>query len=145
MSTYDKEGVLTVDTVENTIITDKVFSYPFILALLNSKLWSWFAYEFIFSKAIRTMDLDDYYIGKLPLPLLKMEEARDKHICDNLVALSEQMQKLNISLRKLTKYETDEKLQLEKEIKDTNEKIDNVVYELYELTEDEKKIIATGV
>jgi hypothetical protein len=55
------------------------------------------------------------------------------------------MQKLNISLRKLTKYETDEKLQLEKEIKDTNEKIDNVVYELYELTEDEKKIIATGV
>jgi hypothetical protein len=127
--------------VENTVITDKVVSYSFILALLNSKLWAWFAYEFISSKAIRTMDMDDYYIGKLPLPRIKMEDDREKHINGNLVSLSEQMQKLNLSLYASTKYETDNRLQLEKEIKDTNEMIDNLVYDLYGLTEEERKIV----
>ena len=70
-----------------------------------------------------------------------MEDDREKHINGNLVSLSEQMQKLNLSLYASTKYETDNRLQLEKEIKDTNEMIDNLVYDLYGLTEEERKIV----
>lgn len=66
MATWDKEGILNVDTVENTIITDKNYSEGFVTVLLNSSLISWYAYRFIFNKAIRTMDFDNYYVSKIP-------------------------------------------------------------------------------
>ncbi|MCZ7399413.1 MAG: hypothetical protein O8C62_06995 [Candidatus Methanoperedens sp.] len=67
-STLDKKGVLNLDTVENTVLTDNDYSLEFVTCLLNSKLISWYAYRYIFAKAIRTMHLDDYYLGKIPLP-----------------------------------------------------------------------------
>ena len=68
MSTLDKEGKLTLDTIENTVLTDDEYSLELITAIFNSNLFSWYAYEFIFSKAIRTMDFDDYYVSKFPIP-----------------------------------------------------------------------------
>ena len=68
MSAVNERGLLSVDTVENTLITDHQYSPYFLVALLNSKIVAWYCYRFIFSNAIRSMDLDDYYIGKIPLP-----------------------------------------------------------------------------
>ncbi len=67
MSTLDLDGMLSVDTVENTIVTDKDYDSRYVLAFLNSKFVSWFAYTFIFNRAVRTMDLDDYYVAKIPI------------------------------------------------------------------------------
>jgi len=67
MSTLDEEGLLNVDTVENTIVTDPNYDMKYLLAFLNSKFVSWFAYTFIFNKAVRTMDFDNYYVGKIPI------------------------------------------------------------------------------
>jgi len=67
MSAVEPGSLLTVDTVENTLLKDRRFSLESVCALLNSRLFSWYAYLFIFARATRTMDLDSYYIGKLPL------------------------------------------------------------------------------
>jgi len=67
MSGYDEKGFLTFDTVENTIITDDDFDERYIIGCMNSNLISWYAYLFIYNKAIRTMDFDSYYIGKIPI------------------------------------------------------------------------------
>lgn len=67
MSGYDEKGLLTFDTVENTIITDDDFDERYIIGCMNSNLISWYAYLFIYNKAIRTMDFDSYYIGKIPI------------------------------------------------------------------------------
>ncbi len=67
MATFDQQGILTLDTVENTVVTNKNFSLGFITSLLNSNFFSWYAYRFIFAKALRTMHLEDYHIGKLPI------------------------------------------------------------------------------
>lgn len=67
MSVLDRESHLTLDTVENTVLTNEDYSIAFITALMNSRFFSWYAYRFIFGKAIRTMDFDNYYIGKLPI------------------------------------------------------------------------------
>ncbi|MHA1792353.1 MAG: Eco57I restriction-modification methylase domain-containing protein [Promethearchaeota archaeon] len=67
MSTFDKTGLLSVDTVENTILTSSEYDIKYILAFLNSKVVLWFSYTFIFNKAIRTMDFDNYYVGKIPI------------------------------------------------------------------------------
>ncbi len=68
MAYLDREGVLDLDTVMNTVLTDKRYSLEFLTCLLNSNLVSWFAYHYIFADAIRDMHFDEYYIGKIPLP-----------------------------------------------------------------------------
>ncbi len=69
MATYDLEGkILNLDTVENIWIKNDNFSLPFITAILNSTFVSWYAYRFIFGKAIRTMHFENYHIGKIPIP-----------------------------------------------------------------------------
>jgi len=76
MSTLDEDGLLNVDTVENTIVTDPNYDLRYLLAFLNCKLISWYAYTFIFNKAVRTMDFDDYYVGKLPIYPAKPEDQK---------------------------------------------------------------------
>jgi predicted RNA methylase len=125
MSTLDKDGItLNLDTVENTIITDRKYQLETILAILNSNLVSWYSYRYIFAKAIRTMDFDDYYIGKIPIPVIP------KKIETNLINLVNKM----ISL-------TDEKKKTEEEIKKTDKEINDLIYKIYGITDEEKKII----
>jgi len=89
MSTLDQEGLLNVDTVENTIITDSNYDPKYLLAFLNSKFVSWFAYTFIFNKAVRTMDFDDYYVGKIPIfPADKDEQKSVVELVDRLLKLT---------------------------------------------------------
>ncbi|MDE0314628.1 MAG: N-6 DNA methylase, partial [Candidatus Poribacteria bacterium] len=74
-ATADQTGdVLSVDTVINTVLTDENFTPIFISAILNSELINWYAHKFIFSSAIRTMDFDNYYVGKIPIPIITPEE-----------------------------------------------------------------------
>jgi type I restriction-modification system DNA methylase subunit len=137
MSALDNQGWLNVDTVENTILTDEHYSLEFLLCLLNSKLISWYAYRYIFSKAIRTMDLDNYYVGKIPLPRGKTDNTSFVALGNKMSALCERLQHLN----KLT----DEKSKLEKEKNKTNAEIDELVYETYGLTDAEKEIIENSL
>lgn len=86
-STLDERGFMNVDTVENTIIEDNEYGTKDVLALINSRLIGWFTYIFIFNKAIRTMDFDDYYVSKIPLAkdLRKMGDTLSKFVSDMLV------------------------------------------------------------
>ena len=134
MSAIDKEGLLNVDTVENTILTDKNYSLEFLLCLLNSKLISWYAYRYIFSKAIRTMDLDDYYLGKIPLPNVNIDNSAFVELANRMLSLKEQ-------LAVLGEKATDERARIEEERKKIDSEIDEQVYRIYGLTEDEKSTI----
>jgi len=58
-----------------------------------------------------------------------------------MVTLVKTITKLNKGFSELDEYEIDKKQALEKEIKSTDEKIDNLVYDLYGLTEAEIKIV----
>ena len=123
MSAYDSQGnILSVDTVENTIINDKHYDYRYILALLNSTFTSWYTYKFVFCSAIRTMDFDNYYVGKIPIPKISH---RDQHpvvtLVDQILAAKQKDPDADTSA-------------LEKQI-------DQMVYKLYDLTPEEIAIV----
>ncbi len=141
MSTFDDKGILTLDTIQNTVLVNTKFHYGFITALLNSKLWSWYAYRFIFSRAIRTMHFDGYYLGKFPLPLISFENPKGTKLHDELVALAEKMLKLNKRLGLVSDTSSIEHIEITSEIEHTNAEIDQKVYDLYKLTEEERQII----
>lgn len=138
MSALDRQGLMNVDTVENTILTDVNYSLEFLLCLLNSKLVSWYAYRYIFSKAIRTMDLDNYYLGKIPLPDIKIDNSV-------FIELANRMLSLNERLAVLGDKGTDERVRIDEERKKTDSEIDEQVYTIYGITEDEKAIIENSL
>ena len=120
MSAVDRGRRVNVDTVENTYILNNKLSPDYLVALLNSELISWYCYHFVFSNAIRSMDLDDYYIGKIPLPSDK------KKIDEILKFLSENKEQLAFDVH-------------------LKEKMDDLINEAYRLTQNEKKLIKEGI
>ena len=69
ISAPDDQGIVCLNTISVTAIHDSRFPARYVSALLNSSLASWFYYEFVFCRAIRTMHFDQYYAGKLPIPV----------------------------------------------------------------------------
>jgi hypothetical protein len=95
---------------------------------------SWYAYRFIFGKAIRTMQFDNPTTSRLPIP---------KNLKDNQNALAKPIKeflKLGQELQK-TSPNTDKHNLLKQEIEKLEQQIDNEIYKLYGLTDEEIKII----
>jgi len=122
MATLDDRQFLTFDTVMNTFVIDNNFILEYVLALLNSKFASWFYYWFVYNRAIRTMHFDRYYLGKLPIKNISIERQNDfARIVSNI-----------LSKKKQNPYADTAELEAE---------IDQLIYRLYGLTDDEIKII----
>ncbi len=89
------------------ITFDEKYSNKYILALLHSNLINWFIYRFVFAKAIRTMDLSNHVIKRIPIPEISENEQKPfVERVDKLVELYAQLQQ--------TKNEFLETLELEK-------------------------------
>lgn len=108
----------------------------FLLALLNSKLL-----DFYFKLFNTTNHLPAREIERLPIPRIELADPVQKRLHDELVALVERMLELNKRLHSLSGFEAEQRLALEKEIGATDEKIDALVYDLYGLTPEERKIV----
>ena len=129
-SAVDIRGnILSVDTINNTFIKDKSFPLLFVLAILNSRLISWYAYRFIYGSAIRTMHFDDYYIGKIPIPKQYSTEK------DLMILKVEQI----LSLTQSDDYLQNSKKQAK--VKAHEQEIDHLIYKLYNLTPEEINIV----
>ena len=135
MATYDSKGFLTLDTVMNTFLTDNSFSYEYILGILNSRLAEWFYYWFVYNRAIRTMDFDESYIGKLPI---KKITSQNEPIAYRII---EHVNKI-LSHAQSSDYEINQQKQTQ--IKTIEQQINHLVYKLYNLTEEEVKLIEGG-
>lgn len=96
MATHDKEGLVSVDTVENILINNIEYDIEYVLALLNSRLIGWYSYYFIFCNAIRTMDFDEYYVNKIPIiPTSSENKTLIKEICEKINEMRDLAQQKN--------------------------------------------------
>jgi len=120
---FDKTGqTVNLDTVTNIVLKSQNFSLQFLLAILNSTLVSWYAYKFIFCSAIRTMHFDKNYVGKIPIPAVPGEQQKPlEKLVDRILAAKAKDADADVS-------------KLEQEI-------DKLVYALYGLTPEEKKLV----
>ena len=127
MATADRTNeILSVDTVTNTVLTDRNISPIFISALLNSTLINWYAHKFIFSSAVRTMHFDEDYVGKIPIPIVTPAE-----------------QQLIIELAKQIMTAKQKDPEVDTSAKE--QKIDTLVYNLYGLEAEERKIVQSSI
>jgi adenine-specific DNA-methyltransferase len=119
-SCYDDSGqIVSLDTVQNTILTDENYDYRYILGLLNSNFVSWYTYKFIYCSAIRTMHFDKNYMGRIIIPKLSKEKQ------EPMIQLVKELEN-HVKTSKGEKY-----------IQELNQ----MVYQLYGLSSQEMEVI----
>lgn len=117
--------------------TNELLNIKYILTLLNSKLLT-FRYKFLGKQTGN--GLYEYFpngLSKLPIPNISKEDQKP------FIKLANKMLELN---KQLSDCKTPhEKRLIEKQIEVTDNKINKLVYELYDLTEEEIKIVENSL
>jgi hypothetical protein len=126
-----------LDTI-NQLKNKSLLSTNYLIGIINSKLISWFVYRFIFAKAIRTMHFDTPVTKRIPIRNIDFSQVKQKKLHDDLVALVDVMLDLN---KKIQTAKGSQKDQIQRQIEKTDREIDETVYKLYGIKEEEKKII----
>ncbi|HOD29597.1 MAG TPA: Eco57I restriction-modification methylase domain-containing protein [Syntrophales bacterium] len=140
---YDSDGRHFLDNVDvGGIIWHETYrdqGFHYLLALLNSKLLGWY-FPFI-SAPFRGgwMSANRQFLSQLPVRTIDFADPADRERHDRMVALVEEMLDLH---RQLAAARTDhEQTGLKRQIDATDRRIDRLVYDLYNLTEEEIRII----
>lgn len=135
---FNPDECVLLDTV-NQLVNKSNFDTKVFLAIINSKLISWYVYRFVFANAIRTMHFDSTTTNKFPFPDLNQQNKFKKANSNKMVSLVDQLLQLNKD-KQTASLQT--KLdQIQSKIDYCEDKINKIVYELYGLTEEEIKIV----
>lgn len=128
VATYDKDHFYVKDGMLLLKKADSI-NLAYITGLLNSKVINYYYKNYFI-----TIDVMKNALLELPIvPNKKYEE--------KIISFVNQIINLNKQLLAIKGKQTDSKVQLEKEIQKLDNEIDEEVYKLYGITEDEKKII----
>jgi type I restriction-modification system DNA methylase subunit len=130
IATIDKENRLILDSVHMIYSIEKEYDPYYILAVLNSFLMNFYFKLFSLYPRINADDLDN-------LPFKKITKNKQLH----LIKLIEKLLVLNRRLNEIGDKKTDERIKIEEDIKKLDKEIDNIIYKLYDITEEEKEII----
>ena len=122
------------------IIQNDIPSTLYVLGILNSRLIS---YLYVNASSIATKD--DFRqttlaeLRRLPIRAIDFTNAKEKNMRDTLVKLVDKILEFHKQLAKAN-FDS-EKEPIERQIKATDKKIDELVYQLYGLTEKEIKVV----
>lgn len=116
------------------IIISKEISHKFILALLNSKLTDFYYQQINPERGEVLAQVKKGHVEQLPIPKKVSDKQRNE-----LIKLVGQLLQLNEDKRELTLES--QKEQLQHQIDHAESKINDLVYQIYELTEEEIRII----
>jgi len=136
--TFDENGVYSNDKT-SIIPRDDLY----LLGLMNSKVLWWYLRAIAAEKAGKFIEAKPMYIAQLPIRKINKKDLKDKEQHDSIVNLVKRMLALK---NKLQKVQSDpEKVELTKEILETDQAIDVIVYDLYGLTNEEIEIIESSL
>jgi hypothetical protein len=131
---YDREGIIITNTLMSFDLNEKI-SPEFWLAYLNSSFVSWYAYNFIYARAIRGMDLYNFYIQQIPIPKAILKQGAQDEFIKIVNEIEEMVSSSNY------------KISPEKQarVHDFERQIDESVYGLYGLKSEEIKIVEGNI
>jgi adenine-specific DNA-methyltransferase len=139
---YGDQSVLIIRLTKH-----KQLSPYFLTAILNSKVGHFWLFQQ--KRHGEQLQIDKEVLLHFPIPNINFSKAGDKQVHDELVALANKMLELNEELAQTKEKGEDifgdKGRQLESELDKTNRRIDQLVYQLYGITEGERKIIEASV
>lgn len=125
-----------------TLPSDSVLTYFYLLGLLNSQLSTFLLRNVSTSFRGGYLALNRQYIEQLPIRTIDFANPADVARHDQMVALVERM--LDLHKRLAAEQVPHVKTVLQRQIDATDRQIDQLVYELYELTDEEIAVVEGG-
>jgi len=141
---YDREGGFYLDNVDvgGLILKEKDDAqWLYVLGLLNSKLLDFYLHRISVPFRGGFYSANRQFLEPLPIHRIDFDDPTETKLHDDLVALVDRMLELNKHLFPIRNTPCNERDELLREIKRTDSEIDNLVYDLYGLTEDERRIV----
>jgi type I restriction-modification system DNA methylase subunit len=139
IATIIESGFIARNNMHVILPKDNNYQIEYLLGLMNSKFMD-FAYSFINpEKGEALAEVKKKHIEQLPIRLINFDDPADAARHDKMVALVERMLSLHKSLA--SAHNPQESDRLTRDIESTDRMIDELVYELYGLTEEEIKIV----
>ena len=138
---FDEKGEFYLDNVDVGGVTLKDGTREnclYILALLNSNLLTYYLKKISTPFRGGFYSCNKQYLSQLPIKFPTSSSEKSRH--DELVALADKVLKLHKGLQ-ITSENTDKWYSLKREIEQTDRLINEKVYELYGITENERKLI----
>jgi type I restriction-modification system DNA methylase subunit/predicted type IV restriction endonuclease len=117
----------------------ELMGYFYLLGLLNSRLFDWLVKQNSSPFRGGYYAYNRQYIEQLPIRTINFSDPTDKVRHDRMVALVNRMLDLHKQLPEAKTPQT--QTVLKRQIETTDRQIDELVYELYDLTEEEIKIV----
>ncbi len=130
----ETEKRATLKTIQQIFFkgTSKI-DLKYILAILNSELMNFYCHHFL------SDDINKDYLSKLPIPEIDLKDEKSKQIYENIVKKVDEIMLLKNDLS-ISKIQVD-KDRLQRRITHAENQINELVFDLYALTSEEKEII----
>ena len=136
ITSYDNEKYYTFNSVNNLILKNSSYTLKYVLGVINSKLMRYYYIRNFTNESSLTVNISKTYLDKLPIPNIDLV---DRTISNRINGLVDQMLSSKKQLQQ-AKTESD-KNYLERKCETLDRQIDQLVYQLYGLTEEEIKIV----
>lgn len=135
-SILNSKGFIPVNTVYVLHSKDAAVPLEYLLCILNSKLIGYYARKKYGTTAMQGgyIELRTFEIASIPIKL-------DKKLFKPLTKIANKMAELSKKYAKMSDKHTSETDRVKRQIKETDNEIDQLVYKLYGLTEKEIRVV----
>jgi hypothetical protein len=139
IATMIEKGFIARNNLHIVLPKDLKYDLRYTLGIMNSQLIN-FVYTFMNpEKGEALAEVKKHHVEQLPISTINFSDHDDKARHDRMVALVDQMLSLH---KQLSSAKTDhDKTVIQRQIDATDRQIDQLVYELYGLTEEEIKVV----
>ncbi len=142
IATLVERGYIARNNLHILLPKDEDHDLRYVLGVMNSRLVD-FAYAFMNpEKGEALAEIKKYHVEQLPIHAIDFSDPDDVARHDRMVELVERMLALHEKLA--AARISQEKSIIQRQIEATDRQIDRLVYELYELTEEEIEIVEDG-
>jgi hypothetical protein len=141
---YDEHGEYYLDNVDVggvTLPAEDRDTYLYVSALLNSKLLTFCLRQISTPFRGGFYSCNRQYLEMLPIRRINFSDAADLARHDRMVALVEDMLRLQAELAYAEAHKEDRRHDLARQVESADRQIDALVYELYGLTGEEIKLV----
>ena len=138
IANLDMNKYLSLKNVHNIKVLND-FSYEYLLALLNSKLLDWWYKKLIPETGRVFAEVKVVNLERLPIKNINFKNTQETQFHTQIVTHVDQLLQLNNELQNLT-LET-RKEQIKQKIEYNEDKINELVYQLYDLTKEEIELV----
>jgi hypothetical protein len=141
IAAFDDKGYCCLNTVFMVKLRTTDLDLRYVLGIINSQFIRGYWRGRFSDQKVLFPKIKGAHLKQLPIRRIDFSNPTEKKMHDDLVVLVERILELNKKLAPIRSIYSNERDELKREIEKTDRAIDNLVYDLYGLTEEERKIV----